>query len=127
MDVINMSLGSDFAEPNDPSAISSQRASDLGIVVVASSGNAGAVPYVTGAPADAPSAISVAASIPGGRVYSRVSVTAPASVAGTKNNLEGCRPCSAQGHRGGLRYVDQQRPHEWLPPPSPTRATSLVA
>src|SRR5260370_32416355 len=51
MDVINMSLGSDFAEPNDPSAISSQRASDLGIVVVASAGNAGAVPYVTGAPA----------------------------------------------------------------------------
>jgi minor extracellular serine protease Vpr len=92
MDVINMSLGSDFAEPNDPSAISSQRASDLGIVVVASSGNAGAVPYVTGAPADAPSAISVAASIPGGRVYSRVSVTAPASVAGTKNTLEGAGP-----------------------------------
>jgi subtilisin family serine protease len=92
MDVINMSLGSDFAEPNDPSAISSQHASDLGIVVVASSGNAGAVPYVTGAPADAPSAISVAASIPGGRVYSRVTVSAPASVAGTKNNLEGAGP-----------------------------------
>ncbi|MDB6160653.1 MAG: putative in family peptidase [Gammaproteobacteria bacterium] len=92
MDVINMSLGSDFAEPNDPSAISSQHASDLGIVVVASSGNAGAVPYVTGAPADAPNAISVAASIPGGRVYSRVTVTAPASVAGTKNNLEGAGP-----------------------------------
>jgi subtilisin family serine protease len=92
MDVINMSLGSDFADPNDPSAISSQHASDLGIVVVASAGNAGAVPYVTGAPADAPSAISVAASIPGGRVYSRVTVSAPASVAGTKNNLEGAGP-----------------------------------
>jgi subtilisin family serine protease len=92
MDVINMSLGSDFAEPNDPSAISSQHASDLGIVVVASAGNAGAVPYVTGAPADAPSAISVAASIPGGRVYSRVTVAAPASVAGKKNNLEGAGP-----------------------------------
>jgi minor extracellular serine protease Vpr len=92
MDVINMSLGSDFAEPNDPSAISSQHASELGIVVVASSGNAGAVPYVTGAPADAPSAISVAASIPGGRVYSRVTVKAPASVAGAKKNLEGAGP-----------------------------------
>jgi minor extracellular serine protease Vpr len=89
MDVINMSLGSDFAEPNDPSAISSQHASQLGIVVVASSGNAGAVPYVTGAPADAPAAISVAASIPGGRVYSRVTVTAPDSVSGIKNNFEG--------------------------------------
>jgi len=92
LDVINMSLGSDFAEPNDPSAISSQHASDLGIVVVASSGNAGAVPYVTGAPADAPSAISVAASIPGGRVYSRVNVTAPDSVHGSKKNLEGAGP-----------------------------------
>lgn len=96
LDVINMSLGSDFAEPNDPSAISAQHASDLGIVVVASSGNAGAVPYVTGAPADAPSAISVAASIPGGRVYSRVTVTAPAGVAGSKKNLEGSGPVQLQ-------------------------------
>jgi minor extracellular serine protease Vpr len=92
LDVINMSLGTSFSEPNDPSAIASEHAADLGIVVVASAGNDAAVPYVTGAPADAPGAISVAASIPGGRVWSRVNVTAPAGLSGFKDNLEGAGP-----------------------------------
>jgi subtilisin family serine protease len=92
LDVINMSLGSDYGDPNDPSAISAENAVKLGIVVVASSGNAGAAPYVTGSPAVAPSVISTAAVTPAGRSYSRVNVTAPASVAGFKNNLEGSSP-----------------------------------
>ena len=54
LDVINMSLGAPFGNPNDPSAISSQNAAELGIVVVASAGNEGTTPYVTGAPAVAP-------------------------------------------------------------------------
>jgi subtilisin family serine protease len=49
LDVINMSLGSPFGEPNDPSAISSNNAADLGIIVVTSAGNEGDTPYVTGA------------------------------------------------------------------------------
>ncbi len=92
LDVINMSLGSDFGEPDDPSAISSNNAVKVGIIVVASAGNAGDIPYVTGAPAVASDAISAAANTPGGRVYARVNVTAPASVAGFKNNQEGAGP-----------------------------------
>jgi minor extracellular serine protease Vpr len=93
LDVINMSLGAPFGTPDDPSAISSQNAADLGIIVVASAGNEGATPYVTGAPAVAPEAISVAASRPGGNhLYSRFSVDTPASLAGTYQSEEGGGP-----------------------------------
>jgi subtilisin family serine protease len=89
LDVINMSLGSPFGEPADPSAISSNNAVRVGIVVVASAGNEANVPYITGAPAVAAKAISVAATTPGGRVYSRVRVNSPAALAGVKANQEG--------------------------------------
>ncbi len=75
VDVINMSLGAAFGSPHDPSAIASQNAVRLGVVVVASAGNSGDVPYVTGAPAVAPGAISVAASVDGGYSVSGIEVT----------------------------------------------------
>lgn len=89
LDVINMSLGSPFGSKNDASAITAQNAADAGIIVVASAGNEGNLPYVTGAPAVADGAISVAANHPGGRILARLNVTAPASVAGFKFNEEG--------------------------------------
>src|SRR5260221_2190614 len=92
LDVINMSLGSDFGEPDDPSAIASNNAVKVGMIVVAAAGNAGDIPYVTSAPAVGAEAISVAAHRPGGRVYARVNVTAPASIAGFKSNQEGAGP-----------------------------------
>ncbi|MGQ0834375.1 MAG: S8 family serine peptidase, partial [Gammaproteobacteria bacterium] len=92
LDVINMSLGSPFGEPADPSAISSSNAAAVGIIVVASAGNESNVPYITGAPAVSPEAISVAANVPGGRNFATVNVTAPAAVAGAKFNEEGTSP-----------------------------------
>lgn len=92
LDVINMSLGSSFGEPADPSAISSQNAANAGIIVVASAGNSGAVSYVTGAPAVADLAISVAANVPGGRNFSLVNIDAPAGIAGARFNEEGSSP-----------------------------------
>jgi minor extracellular serine protease Vpr len=68
LDVINMSLGSPWGYPNDPSAISSNHAAQLGIVVATSAGNEGDVPYITGAPGAASLAISTAASTKGGEV-----------------------------------------------------------
>lgn len=82
VDVINLSLGSDFGHPQDPSAIASQNAVDMGVVVVASAGNSGDVPYVTGSPAVADGAISVAASTDAGVTLLGISVNSPASVAG---------------------------------------------
>jgi subtilisin family serine protease len=64
MDVINMSLGSPFGSKDDPSAVASTNAAKAGVIVVASAGNAGPSPYVTGSPASADGAISVAANDP---------------------------------------------------------------
>ncbi|MFW6115421.1 MAG: S8 family serine peptidase, partial [Chloroflexota bacterium] len=66
-EVINMSLGSNFGtgDTTDPSVRGSQVAAEAGIVVVASAGNAGDNSYITGSPATADKAISVAASTTG--------------------------------------------------------------
>jgi minor extracellular serine protease Vpr len=66
VDVINMSLGSPLGDPNDPTALAAEGATEIGVIVVASAGNEGNVPYVTGSPAVAPGVISVAASVDNG-------------------------------------------------------------
>ncbi len=66
LDVINMSLGSPFGSHDDPSTISSNNAAAAGVIVVASAGNEGDSPYVTGSPGVADGAINVAASVDGG-------------------------------------------------------------
>ncbi|GAP15890.1 subtilisin-like serine protease [Longilinea arvoryzae] len=67
VDVINMSLGSSWgvADPNDPEQVAVDLISQMGTVVVISSGNSGNASYVTGAPGVADSAITVAASTTG--------------------------------------------------------------
>lgn len=67
VDVINMSLGSPFGNPNDASSVASQNANDAGVVVVASAGNSGnAIPFVSGSPGSADGVITVASTISGG-------------------------------------------------------------
>ncbi|MGH8327947.1 MAG: S8 family serine peptidase, partial [Steroidobacteraceae bacterium] len=61
MNVISMSLGSDFGTAKDADEIAVRNATHAGIIVVAASGNSGPIPYVTSSPAGAASAISVAA------------------------------------------------------------------
>ncbi len=89
LDVINLSLGSSYGEPTDPSAIAIENAVAAGVIVVTSAGNAGNLPYVTSSPGVAHSAISTAANVPGNRLHARITVNAPASVAGVKFNEEG--------------------------------------
>jgi len=60
-DVINMSLGSPFGRADEPSAEAADAAAEDGVVVVASAGNEGPNAYVTGSPAAADRALSVAA------------------------------------------------------------------
>nr|WP_194425434.1 S8 family serine peptidase [Microbacterium aquimaris] len=61
MDVINMSLGSSFGRADDPSAVAASNAVGAGVVVVASSGNSGPNPYLTGAPGAGEGVIAVSA------------------------------------------------------------------
>lgn len=73
-DVISMSLGSDFGTSDTPDAVASNNAARAGVVVVASSGNEGPSGYMTGTPASASRAISVAgvdsnATFPGATIH----------------------------------------------------------
>ncbi|MDT8408964.1 MAG: S8 family serine peptidase [Wenzhouxiangellaceae bacterium] len=92
LDVINMSLGSNFGDPDSLSSLASQAAAEAGVIVVSSAGNAGEVPYILGSPAIAPDAIAVAASFPGGRFTPLLTVTAPADAAGEFSGVEGAGP-----------------------------------
>ncbi|MEZ4363467.1 MAG: S8 family serine peptidase [Kofleriaceae bacterium] len=88
MDVVNMSLGSSFGESDDPSAVATDNAVRAGIVVVASAGNSGAVSYITGSPASASRAISVAAQDPTPS-FPAVSLTATGAAPMTALNANG--------------------------------------
>ncbi|WP_084963693.1 S8 family peptidase [Thermoactinospora rubra] len=59
--IVNMSLGSPFGREDEPSAQAVRTLTRAGVTVVASAGNSGPNAYITGAPAVATSAISVAA------------------------------------------------------------------
>lgn len=61
VDIINMSLGSSYGQPFDDDLVAAvEGATKIGILTVASAGNSGDKPYVTGTPGGAPSALSVA-------------------------------------------------------------------
>jgi minor extracellular serine protease Vpr len=61
MDVISMSLGSDFGDANTSEAIAVHNAVLAGITVVSASGNAGPAPYITSTPASGTGGITAAA------------------------------------------------------------------
>ncbi len=69
LDVVNMSLGSDYGSPDDPDAVASNNAVLAGITVVASIGNGGDLFEVGGSPGDATRTIAVAATDDDTAVY----------------------------------------------------------
>ena len=102
MDVINMSLGSDFGTSDTPDAEASSNAVKSGVVVVTSAGNAGPSPYIVGSPSTADGAISVAAIDPLQTVAGlRVQTTPPT---GTPLNLQAI---NANGSTLGLPLTNR--------------------
>lgn len=63
LDVVNLSLGGGFGKPKILYTEAIKNLTKAGTIVVASAGNSGDNPYITGAPATSDEAISVAASI----------------------------------------------------------------
>ena len=61
MQVISMSLGSDFGGTDDPTSVAAQNAVDDGVSVVASAGNAGPSGYMVGSPSTSNGVLSAAA------------------------------------------------------------------
>ena len=83
LDVVNMSLGTDYASPDDPDAIAADALTLLGTTVVAAAGNGGDLQDIVGSPGSGNRVISVAASQDAETVYDALQVTAPASLAST--------------------------------------------
>ena len=130
VDVINMSLGSDYGTAfDDDLSQAVENASALGILTVSSAGNGSDKPFVTGTPSSAPSALSVAQtqvpsatlqvidvdgtlSIPA--VFQPWSTPLAGIVSGTvqyadgaAGNLDGCLPFAAGSLTGLVVLVDR--------------------
>jgi subtilisin family serine protease len=83
VDVINMSLGSDYGSSDDGDSIASDAAVDAGITVAVASGNAGDFTDVGGSPGDANKVITVANSLDASNVIDALNVSAPGAIAGS--------------------------------------------
>ena len=84
LDVINMSLGASYGTPDDASAVASNNAASVGVIVVASAGNEGDLYYVSGSPGSATRVLTVASTVDTVDTVDAFAVTAPAAYAGTK-------------------------------------------
>lgn len=129
VDIINMSLGSDYGQPfDDDLSLAVENATALGVLTVSSAGNGGDKPYVTGSPSSAPTALAVAQTqVPSaglqlievnGTDYPAVFQpwsAAPAEVItgpvqygdGAGGNLEGCAPFAPGSLSGLIVLVDR--------------------
>jgi uncharacterized repeat protein (TIGR01451 family) len=82
LDVINMSLGSDFGTVLNASSVASDNAALAGVIVAISAGNSSDTFFIAGAPGVATRAITAAASLDGGEPAPIVQVNTPAGIAG---------------------------------------------
>lgn len=87
VDVINMSLGSNFGTATDASATASSNAALAGVIVVISAGNAGDTHYIVGSPSTSTRAISVANIVDWGIQQATTTVNSPPAIAGNKASL----------------------------------------
>jgi subtilisin family serine protease len=82
VDVINMSLGSAYGTPDDPSAAASNNAVDAGVIVVTSAGNSGDSYFVSGSPGSAQKALATASSLDAAERADAIIVNTPPAIAG---------------------------------------------
>lgn len=75
IDIVNMSLGSPWALGIQESVGVMRRAVEAGIVVIASAGNSGDVPFIHGSPSGSVDAIAVANTYPPGEMGDAIEVT----------------------------------------------------
>ena len=86
VDIINMSLGSDYGQIEDDLSFASTNAVKLGVIVVAAAGNGSNKPYIVSSPSIAPGVISVAQTqVPSAKAIPLV-VNTPQAIAGVYGN-----------------------------------------
>lgn len=83
LDIINMSLGSDYGQPfDDDLSMAVENATVLGVLTVSSAGNGSDKPYVVGTPSSTASALAVAQTNVPSAILPLMEVTAPAAITG---------------------------------------------
>ena len=97
INVLNLSLGSDYGAPDDPDNAKIDALTARGVLPVIASGNADDFTDIGGSPGNAEGALTVAASATGQSLYDGVEATAPADVAKTwraqySQNFQGTLP-----------------------------------
>ena len=85
-DVVNLSLGSNYGQRENPDTEAVSNLVRFGIVVAAAAGNAADRPYIVSSPSNAPEAISVAQTAMPLDAAIPLVITSPASIAGTYGN-----------------------------------------
>ncbi len=128
LDIVNLSLGSDWGGASDPDAVAATNASRVGILVVAAAGNSGDTAFISGSPASATPALSVAAAVDAGAVVGAFEVTTPSDLAGAYPASEaGFGPDLATlGDREALLASPQPGEELGCDPFSPTSAAALA-
>lgn len=84
LDVVNMSLGSDYGAPDDPDNLFVRKLAENGVLPVIAAGNGGDRYDVGGSPGSTPEALTVASSRDSYVLRDGAEVTAPADVAGVQ-------------------------------------------
>jgi len=82
MDVANLSLGSAFGGPDDPSSRAANNAALAGVLLAISAGNSGDVYYISGSPGSATRVVTVAAQVDALDVVDGFRIDEPAAIAG---------------------------------------------
>lgn len=127
VDVINMSLGGNFGQKENPAAEAASNAARIGVVVCCAAGNGGDNPYIVSSPASAPEVISVAqTSMPSARVYPigiTSNLSAPSSIRLT-NTLPWAPVVSTVS--GAIARASDSLACEMLPPNSLAGRVALI-
>lgn len=84
LDVVNLSLGSDYGAPDDPDSLFVRKLNASGVLTVFSAGNGGDLYDIGGSPGSTPEALTVASTRDSYVLRDAVEVTAPAGSAGKK-------------------------------------------
>ncbi|GAA3877643.1 S8 family serine peptidase [Saccharothrix violaceirubra] len=84
LDVVNLSLGSDYGAPDDPDSLFVRKLNKAGVLTVFSAGNGGDLYDIGGSPGSTPEALTVASTRDAAVLRDAAEVTAPGAVAGSK-------------------------------------------
>jgi subtilisin family serine protease len=110
VDVVNMSLGSNYGQFEDDLTAASENAVRLGVVVACAAGNAADHPYIVSSPSIAPGAISVAQTqVPSAKFYP-VTVNSPAGITPFTNTATVDWAPIGAGFTGDVTFVGRGCP-----------------